>query len=135
MTETDVMAGQTTAMFASLDSALGQIKGGKLRALAVTGPRRTPLLPDVPTMVESGLEGFEILGWAGLLAPAGTPASTIEMLNAHILAILKLPEVAARCEDLGAEAAGSTPQAFGGFIHSEIERWARVVKDAGVKAE
>jgi tripartite-type tricarboxylate transporter receptor subunit TctC len=132
---TDVMGGQTTAMFASLDSAIGQVKAGKLQALAVTGSKRSPLLPQVPTMIESGLQDFEILGWAGILAPVGTPAAIIEMLNMHLVAIVNSAEVKTKFSDLGADAVSSTPGEFSKFIRSEIDKWSKVVKVAGVQTQ
>lgn len=132
---TDVMGGQTTAMFASLDSAIGQIKAGKLDALAVTGAKRTPLLPQVPTMIESGLKDFEILGWAGILAPAGTSPAIIEMLSAHLVAIVNSTEVTSKFSDLGADAVSSSPIEFSKFIKSESDKWSKVVKMAGVRTQ
>lgn len=130
---TDLIGGQVSLMFTSLDSAIGHIRTGKLKALAVTSAKRSSLLPEVPTMAESGLPGFEIVAWGGILAPAGTPKDIINLLNDQIGKLLRSPEVARRFLEFGAEPAPGTPEEFSRFIGREIEKWAQVVKTAGVK--
>ena len=131
----DLLGGQVQLMFDNLPSALPQIKAGKLRALAVTSANRTPALPDVPTVAEAGLAGFEASSWFGVLAPAGTPPATIARLNAEGVKWLATPEAKERMHNLGANAAGGTPEDFAAHIRAETVKWARVVKDSGAKAE
>jgi tripartite-type tricarboxylate transporter receptor subunit TctC len=129
---TDVVGGQVALMFTSLDSALAHLKSGKLKALGVTGAKRSPLLPEVPTMAEAGLQGFEVVAWGGVLAPTGTPHEVIASLNQQIRRALTQQEVAKRFLEFGAEPAPTSSEEFGRFIKSEIDKWAGVVKAAGV---
>ncbi|MEP6657532.1 MAG: tripartite tricarboxylate transporter substrate binding protein [Betaproteobacteria bacterium] len=131
----DLLGGQVQLMFDNLPSALPQIKAGKLRALAVTSANRTPTLPDVPTVAEAGLPGFEASSWFGVLAPAGTPPAIINRLNAEGVKWLATPEAKEKMQNLGANAAGGTPDDFAAHIRAETVKWARVVKDSGAKAE
>jgi tripartite-type tricarboxylate transporter receptor subunit TctC len=124
-----------TALFASMAGTPGtvaHIKSGKLRALAVSGSMRSPLLPDVPTLAESGLTGYAAYVWMGLLAPKGTPAPVIERLHRELKVALAAPEVVSFFAAAGIESAGSTPAEFDAYLREERERWARVIKDAGV---
>jgi len=130
---TALLAGEVQMEFGSTTAILPHIKSGRAKALAVTGPRRAAVAPEVPTVSESGLPGFEVTGWYGLFAPAGTPAAIIKRLNAEVNRIL--PEVKERYAELGTEPAGGTSQEFAGFIKAEIEKWARVVKASGAKPE
>jgi tripartite-type tricarboxylate transporter receptor subunit TctC len=131
----DLLAGQVQIMFSGMSSVMPHIKAGKLRPLAVTGAQRSPATPDVPTIAEAGYPGFEASAWYGVLAPAGTPKAIVLRLNAEILRVLKIPEVKERLENVGFELVGGTPDAFAAYIRSEIEKWARVVKASGIKAE
>lgn len=131
----DLLAGQVQIMFSGMSSVMPHIKAGKLRPLAVTGAQRSPATPDVPTIAEAGYPGFEASAWYGVLAPAGTPKAIVSRLNAEILRVLKIPEVKERLENVGFELVGGTPDAFATYIRSEIEKWARVVKASGIKAE
>jgi tripartite-type tricarboxylate transporter receptor subunit TctC len=131
----DLMAGQVAFMFDSTPPITSFIKSGRMRALAVTTPKRSPLLPEVPTVVESGLPGFDFATWWGLMAPAGTPRPIIDRLNAELATSLQRPDVRERILGVGAEPAHTTPEAFGALIRSEIARWARVIKAAGVKVD
>ena len=131
----DLLAGQVQIMFSGMSSVMPHIKAGKLRPLAVTGAQRSPAMPDVPTIAESGFPGFEASAWYGVLAPAGTPKAVVTRLNAEILRALKIPEVKERLENVGFEIVGSTPEAFGVYMKSEIAKWAKVVKASGIKAE
>lgn len=131
----DLMAGQVAFMFDSTPPITSFIKSGRMRALAVTTPKRSPLLPEVPTVVESGLPGFDFATWWGLMAPAGTPRPIIDRLNAELGTSLQRPDVRERILGVGAEPAHTTPEAFGALIRSEIARWARVIKAAGVKVD
>jgi len=106
-----------------------------LRALAVTDLKRSPMLPELPTLDEAGLKGYQIVGWNGLFVPAGTPQPIVNRLNAEVVKALALPDVKDRLATLGADAVGDTPQHFAVFIKAEIPKWAKVVKDAGLKIE
>lgn len=131
----DLVGGQVSVMFTSLDSALPHIRSGKIKALAVTGAKRSPLLSELPTMAESGLPGFEIVAWGGVLAPAGTPRNIITHVNAQIRKALESPDIQKRFSEFGAEAAPSTPDEFARFIRAEIDKWAQVVKASGVRID
>lgn len=132
---TDVMGGQVDAYFANAASGLPYVKAGKLRALAVTSAKRMPALPDVPTLVESGLAGFDVLEWNGLFVPKGTPPQVVERLAAAVRAAVNDPKVNARLLDLGVVPVGSSPQAFGQFLQTELTRWARLVKQNSITIE
>ena len=130
---TDLLGGQIQLMFN--DTAAPHVKSGKLRALAVTGARRWPLLPDVPTLAEVGVAGFEKYNWFGMLAPAGTPAAIITQLNRELVAIMRDPELQKWLEAQGAEATTGTPEEFAAFIRRDLAKWAKVVKDTGITPE
>lgn len=132
---TDMFAGQVQIAFLNAASALPFVKSGKLRALAVTGAQRARQAPELPTMIESGLRGFEIYSWFGVLARAGTPAPIIDRLHGEIGTVLNMKDVRERFDALGLDVVPSTPQAFRAFINSEIKKHARIVKDAGVKID
>jgi len=131
----DLLSGQVQMMFDNLPPSLPQIKAGKLRALAVTSLIRAPALPDVPTLSESGLPGFEASSWFGILAPAGTPAPIVAKLNAEIAKWLATPEAKEKLAKQGANAAGGTPDDFAKHIAAETAKWAKVVKDSGAKID
>ena len=133
---TAVLAGEVSMMFATMADVVEHVRGGKVRALAVTGARRIPALPDVPTMVESGIAGYEATAWFGMVAPAAAPRDIVSKLNQEVGRILQLPDVLVRISQQGsAEIVGGTPEQFGEFIRSEVAKWSRVVKEAGVKPE
>ena len=131
----DLIAGQVQLMFDNLPPSLPQIKAGKLRALAVTSLARAPALPDVPTMAEAGLPGYEASSWFGVLAPAGTPPAIVTKLNAEIAKWLATPEAKEKLSKQGANAAGGTPEDFAKHIAAETAKWAKVVKDSGAKID
>jgi len=131
----EVIAGQVQALFSIALAALPQVKAGKVRALAVTSARRSALAPELPTVAESGFPGFEVVGWFGWVAPAATPIAIVDRLNREIVRILKLPDMRERLQGLGADPVGNTPQEFAAFIRSEHAKWARVIKQAGVKLD
>jgi tripartite-type tricarboxylate transporter receptor subunit TctC len=129
----DVISGQVSMTFASILSGHPHARSGKLRALAVTGAKRSPAVPELPTMIEAGVKGYESATWYGLLAPAGTPPDIVAKLNAEVVAILKQPETHERLSKEGADPVGNTPAEFGKFIRSEIAKWGKVIKAAGIK--
>ena len=131
----DVLAGHTSFMFAPVAAALPHIQGGQLRALAVTSAARLKALPDVPTMGQAGFKDFVVEQWQALYAPAGTPAAVVQKLNAEVVRHLKDPEIAAMADKLGVTLVGSTPQQLADTQKADLAKWAKVVKDAGIKPE
>jgi len=132
---TGLIAGQAQVMFTVGPSAVPQIKSGRIRGVAVTTLKRSNSLPDLPTVAESGLPGFEAPAWNGVLVPAGTPQPVIAKIHAEILKNLKQPDVLEKIGALGFEPVGSTPAEFGDFVKAELLKWAKVSKDSGAKAE
>ena len=132
---TDLMAGHLSMMFEMGYAAMPSIKAGKIRPIAVTSAKRIEVLPEVPTMAESGVPGFESYNWQGIIAPAGTPAPIIARLNVAFNEILKDPDVVNAIKESGSQAEGGTPEAFGKFIESERQKWAKVIKSANIKPE
>jgi tripartite-type tricarboxylate transporter receptor subunit TctC len=132
---TDVLSGQDQLMFATSASVLPFIKAGRLRALAVTTPQRSPALPDLPTVSESGVPGFEATTWHGVVVPAATPAAVVAKLNEDINRALNDAQLRERLGALGAEVAGGSSAAFADYIAREIPKWTRVVKDSGAVAD
>jgi len=132
---TDVMAGRAQLMFATSASVLPYVKAGRLRALAVTTSRRSGVVPELPTVSEAGVPGFEAITWHGVVVPRGTPEPLVERLNADIGKALAARDLRERLESLGAELAAGTPQDFADYIAREIPKWAKVVKDSGARAE
>lgn len=129
---TDVMGGRVSAMFCNLPLCLPHIRAGKLQALGVTSAKRTPLLPDVPTIAESGVPGYEVEGWFGLFAPAGVPRPIIARLNQEVVRILQEPKVKESLLAQGAEPIGNSPEAFATFVKKEHDRWAKTIREAGI---
>jgi tripartite-type tricarboxylate transporter receptor subunit TctC len=130
-----LLAGDTQLMFDNLASAMSQVKAGKLRALAVTTAERSKLVPDLPTMAEAGVPGFDISTWYGLMAPAGTPPDVIAKWNADVTKILSAPEMRERLAAQGAEASPDSPAEFAKFISAELVKYARIVKASGAKVD
>jgi tripartite-type tricarboxylate transporter receptor subunit TctC len=130
-----LLAGDTQLMFDNLASAMSQVKAGKLRALAVTTKERSKLAPDLPTMAEAGVPGFDISTWFGLMAPAGTPPEVIAKWNADVTKVLSAPDMRARLEAQGAEAAPDSPREFARFIDEELVKYAKIVKASGAKVD
>ncbi len=131
----DLVGGQLQVGLLSLASSMPHVKSGRLKALAVTSPKRAIVAPELPTIAESGYPGFEVRSWYGLLAPAGTPKTIIDKLSSQIAAVLRQPEVIAKLASDGAEPGGDTPAEFAAYIKSEAERWGKVVKTAGIRAD
>jgi tripartite-type tricarboxylate transporter receptor subunit TctC len=131
----DVMAGHVPLMFDTTVVAAPHIQSGKVRALAVTSTKRVGSLPNVPTMAESGVKGYEIVSWQGIFAPAGTPKEVVQRLNAEVVKILAMPDVRERLAGLGLDPVGNTPDEFAAFQKGEIAKWAKVVKEAKISAD
>lgn len=131
----DLLGGQVQAAFDVLPPSLPYIKDGRLRALAVTTSRRSPQLPDVPTMEEQGLKGFEIINWYGIFAPAGTPADIVAKLNADINKAVQDPAIARRFADSGLEISTGTSATFAAYVQNEIAKFAKIIKEADIKSE
>ena len=131
----DVVAGQAQLMFAVMQGGLPQVKAGKLRALAVTGNKRHPSIPEVPTITEAGFGGADFVTWNGIHIPVKTPKAIVTKLNAEFDRILKLQDVKDRMFELGLDPVGGSAESFGVFVKEDIARWAKVIKEAGVKAE
>lgn len=134
-TYTDLISGRVSLFFPTLPGALPHYRAGRIRLLAVAGSNRSSALPDVPTIAESGLPGFEASTWYPILAPAGTPKALIGTLHRNFVAALKAPEIAKRLDEMAVEAVGSTPAQLTAHIKAELVKWAEVVKIAGVRAE
>ncbi len=131
----DVIAGQAQIVMPSLIQVVPHIKSGRLRVLGTSGTRRSAVLPDVPTISESGVSGYEAHNWWGLLAPAGTPAPVVEKLHKDLTSVLSSRETEKRFETEGAEVVRMTPAEFGRFISAELVKWSRVAREVGIKAE
>lgn len=131
----DLIAGQTQLTFSNLPTIIQQVRAGRLRALAVTGNKRSPAVPDIPTVAESGVPGFAVTTWFGMAAPARTPRPVIERLNSEFVRALNAPDIRERLAALGADPVGNTPEQYTAFIQSELEKWTRVIKAAGIKGE
>ena len=131
----DVLAGHISMVFATPLESVPHIKTGRLRPLAVTSPKRSPAMPDLPSVAETGVTGYEVTNWYGVLAPAATPKAIIDRLNRGIVEVLRMPEMVERFKGDGVELVGSTPAEFQKHIHAEIAKWERVVKMAGIKVD
>ena len=131
----DLLSGRVPMMFENVAIMGPHIRKGSLRPLAVSSAKRSALMPDVPTVAESGLAGFEVLGWFALLAPAGTPADIVRLLNAEINKLVTGPAIVQRFAELGADPLGGTPDQAAAFIRGEQDKWGKVIRDAGIKAQ
>ena len=131
----DLLGGQISMTFGDIPTALPQVRAGKIRSIAVTAAKRSPLLPDVPTVAEQGVAGFDVSAWFGVFTTAGTPKETVARLNAEIVRILNLPDVREKLLAIGMEPVTMTPEQFGDFVRAEIAKWAKVVKDSGARAD
>ena len=131
----DLVGGRVDLMFDNLASSLAQVKGGRVRALAVTTAKRSPLAPELPTIAESGLPGFDISTWFGIFVPAGTPRPVIDRLHDEFVAALASPDVREKMLNLGAEPVGNTPEAFAAYVKSEATKYAKLVKSSGAKVD
>src|SRR6267143_2133739 len=131
----DLVGGQLSFMIENVPGTMPFVKGAKLRALAITSAQRSPLDPALPTMAEAGVPGYEVVGWNGLVAVAGTPPEIVARLQAEVGKALRLPEVRERLAALGAEPVGSTPDEFGAFLRAEMTRWGRIIREKGIRSE
>ena len=131
----DVMGGQVPLYFANMASALPHVKNGKLKALAITGAKRSAAAPDLPTVAESGMPGYQVYEWNAIFAPAGTPPAIINRLQAEIAKVVKIPEVRDRMLALGGEIVASSPADLGAWVREQTASWARVVRDGNIKPE
>jgi tripartite-type tricarboxylate transporter receptor subunit TctC len=132
---TDLIGGHVSVMFPTIPTAIPHVRAGKLRALAVTTRSRTPIAPELPPISESGVPGYDVSSWYGLLAPAGTPAAVVSRLQREIAKVLRSPDVGEKLTAQGLDLVGSTPDAFAAVIKSEIMKWAKVVKASGARAD
>lgn len=132
---TDIVGGHVSLLYSTVVSGMPQVNAGKLRALAVSSIKRAQVAPNVPTVAESGFPGYDVSGWYGILVPAKTPADIINRLNSEIVTILRSPAATERLAADGSEAVGNTPEQFGAHIKSEITKWGKVVKAAGITAD
>ncbi len=132
---TDVMGGQVSLFFDTMLSAMPHVRSGKLKALAVTSAARSPAAPELPTVAESGLPGYEAIAWNGLVAPASTPKEVVARLNAELKKALELPEIRERFAAQGFAAAWSSPERYGAFLDAEVDKWAKVVKVSGATVD
>jgi tripartite-type tricarboxylate transporter receptor subunit TctC len=132
---TSVISGETQMTFASLPAALPHVQAGRVRALAIGSAKRSPALPNLPTVAESALPGFDVSAWNGVLAPKGTPRAIVTRLNAELRRVAGLRDVQQRAAAQGAELATDTPEEFGAFIRAQIEKWGKVVRGSGMKAD
>ena len=131
----DMVAGQVSTMAATILTGMPQIRAGRLRPLGITSAARSPIVPDIPTVAEAGLPGFESVQWYGMLAPARTPKDIVNRLHAEATWVLQQPEIKARFAGDGADPVGSTPEEFTRYIQSELIKWAKVARDAGIQPE
>jgi tripartite-type tricarboxylate transporter receptor subunit TctC len=131
----DLVGGQVNLIFATAASAVPHLKSGRIKGIAVTTAKRSALLPELPTLSEAGLAGFDANNWYGLVVPAKTPRAIIDQLNAEVTKILAMPEVKTALFNQGLDPAPGTPEQFGAYIKSERAKWARVIKESGAKAE
>jgi tripartite-type tricarboxylate transporter receptor subunit TctC len=131
----DLMSGQVNMAFDNLSAAIQHIKGGKLKALATTGSTRAPSMPDLPTVQEAGLAGYDSTSWNAIFVPANTPREIVERLNRELNSILTSPETRKFFADQGAESGGGTPEQLAAFVRAETAKWSKVVKDSGAKAD
>jgi tripartite-type tricarboxylate transporter receptor subunit TctC len=131
----DLLAGQHVIYFGNVPTVIQYARAGKLRALAVTGPKRTPAAPDIPTVAESGVPGYEVTTFYGISAPAKTPRPIIDRLHSEIVRALNSPDIRERLQGLGADPVGNTPEQYTAFMVNEIAKWTKVIRAAGIKGE
>lgn len=131
----DLLGGQTQLTFATLPTIIQHVRAGKLRGVAVVGTSRSAAAPGLPTIAESGVPGFAVNNWIGLFAPAGTPPEVVRRVNAEVQRVMRLPEITRRMEVEGERAMPGTPEDFGAFVRAEVDKWGKLIREAGLKAE
>jgi tripartite-type tricarboxylate transporter receptor subunit TctC len=131
----DLVAGQLSFMIENVPGTLPLVKDGKLRALAITGRNRSPLVPDLPTMIEAGVPNYEMIGWNGIFVPKGTPADILAKLHDALASVLRSPAVKEQLAGLGADAVGDSQAEFAAFVKAESARWGRIIQEKGIKPE
>ena len=131
----DVISGTVSMMFPTIIAGMPNIKSGSMRPIAVTGAKRSSSLPDIPTVSESGIPGFEAVSWGGVMGPAGLPADIVKRLNAEIIRILKLPDIAERLSSMGADIVGSSPEEFDKYLRAEISKWGKVSRENNIRLD
>jgi tripartite-type tricarboxylate transporter receptor subunit TctC len=132
---TDLLAGQTQMVFATMPTVLPHVKAGKLKGVAVLGLNRSAAAPEVPTLAESGLGGFEVNNWIGMFGPAGMPPAVTARLNAAVLEVMRSPEVRQRMLTEGARFTATTPEQFAAFVAAETAKWGKLIRDVGIRAD
>ncbi len=132
---TDLIAGQTSLLFATMPTVLPQVQAGRLRALAVTSSSRSPAAPELPTIAEAALPGYSVTNWIGIFAPAGTPRDAVMKLNVETIRVMQAPDIRKRLVNEGAKFTPMSPDEFGTFVKAEMAKWARVVKEAGIRVD
>ena len=131
----DLVAGQLSFMIENVPGTLPLVRDGKLRALAITSRQRLALVPDLPTMEEAGVPGYEMIGWNGIFVPKATPPEIVTRLNAELVKVLRSADVGEQLAKLGAVPVGDSPEQFGAFVKAESARWGKIIKDLGIKPE
>ena len=132
---TDLLTGQTSLLFATMPTVLPQVQAGRLKALAVASSARSPAAPEIPTIAEAALAGYSVVNWIGIFAPAGTPRDVVLKLNAEIARTMQAPDIQKRLVNEGAKFTAMTPEQYGGFVRAEMTKWAKVVKEAGIRVD
>lgn len=130
-----LLSGEVSLYFGNVPTVIKHARAGKLRAIAVTGPKRSPAAPDIPTVAESGIPGYEVTTWYGLSAPAGTPRPIIDRLYREVVRAAGSPDLRERLQGLGADPGGNTPEEYAAFVKTEIDKWGKVIRAAGIKGE
>ena len=130
-----LLSGEVSLYFGNVPTVITQARAGKLRAIAVTGPRRSSAAPDIPTVAEAGVPGYEVTSWYGLSAPAKTPRPILDRLSSEAVKAINSPDLRERLQGLGADPVGNSPEQYAAFIHAEIDKWAKVIKAAGIKSQ
>jgi tripartite-type tricarboxylate transporter receptor subunit TctC len=131
----DVISGTVSMMFPTIIAGMPNVKSGSMRPIAVTGAKRSSSLPDIPTVSESGIPGFEAVSWGGVMGPAGMPADIVKRLNAEIIRILKLPDISEKMNSLGADIVGSSPEEFDKYLRAEISKWGKVARENNIRLD
>jgi tripartite-type tricarboxylate transporter receptor subunit TctC len=132
---TALLSGEVSLYFANVPAAIRHVQAGKLRPIAVSGPKRSSAAPGIPTVAESGIPGFAVTSWFGVAAPAKTPRPIIDRLHSEIVRALNTPDLRERMQGMGADPVGNTPEQYTAFVQNEITKWGKVIKAAGIKGE